>query len=311
MSNDFKLINQNALKELNNGERYKVQTLLRENAKKNPCFYTLHNLGNFYVDVGIVKPNESKINAKKLGIKYLNRAQSYAKSNITLLALGEAYFSLKDYDKAIECFKGAYDIDSDYESSFNLASVLYKTGNYGEALQFFEQALKMNKSDNYLETYIVLLFCLIKINKVKCHARLCDLIKEDKVDLNSGKYFLMEADKFVLAFLCGDLVRAEQWITYVTDHFGLESSEMAMIFECLFTLNKPEKAKKVLVAEIDRLKSFDCNMKNEIKELRKVFLQSEYRKKLIRNYQYRVSLVGKCCYYGCEEHNTRFTFVEA
>lgn len=108
------------LEELSQNEVYKAQTLFRQNAKKNPCFATLNNLGVFYVYEGLFKLDNSGHKVPKLGVSYLKKDEKYQKSNLTLLALGKVSFEVKDYEEASKNFRQACELKSDYTNVYNL-----------------------------------------------------------------------------------------------------------------------------------------------------------------------------------------------
>jgi len=67
---------------------YAAQQLFRKNVRRNPCFLTLHNLGHFYVQEGIVSEGDAWIRyAERLGIKYCLRAAAIEKSVLNLYAI--------------------------------------------------------------------------------------------------------------------------------------------------------------------------------------------------------------------------------
>lgn len=295
LNNDIEALNQFALEALSRNELYEAQNLFRQNAKRYPCFITFNNLGIFYVFEGLYKPDYSRRRAKKLGISYLKKAELYQKSRLTMLGLGQAYFEIKDYKEASKNFQEAYEYKPDYATTHDLALSFYMQGMYREASMWFKKALSICSRDDYAETCAIYAFSLLQIDKRKCHEVLSDLLKDDT------EY--MEVEKFTLAYLCNDLEAAVSQIKPMLEHFSIEVEEMAMVFDCLFKLDKKEEAMEYLRNKVEFLEECDYNFQPEIKRLKKVFSQEEYRKEAILSYQYIIPPVKQCCYYGCKQHN--------
>lgn len=295
MNNDFEIINESALEALGQNEFYQAQTLFRQNAKQNPCFATFNNLGVFYIFEGLFKPDNSCRSAKKSGVYYLKKAEKLQKSNLTLLALGYVLFEDEDYEEASMNFKQASELKFDYESVYNLALSLYRQGIYKDAVEWFEKALAICDNSNRIETYMAYTFSLLKIDREKCSKELNNLLENDTA--------YIELEKFTLAYLCNDLQAAERQIKPMLEHFSIDIEEMAMVFECLFRLNKGDEAAEYLKNKVEQLKESSYNFQSKIKRLKKVFVQEEYRKEIISSYRYIAPLFKQCCYYGCKQHN--------
>ncbi|WP_312103306.1 tetratricopeptide repeat protein [Lachnoclostridium sp.] len=166
LDTDFEIINQSALEALSQNELYKAQTLFRQNAKKTHCFATLNNLGVFHVYEGLFKPDNSGHNAKKFGVSYLKKAEKYQKSNLTLIALGNVSFEVKDYEEASKNFRQACELKSDYATVYNLALSFFRQDRYEDALTWFEKALNICDNSDYAETYAASAFHRLTDNLV-------------------------------------------------------------------------------------------------------------------------------------------------
>ncbi|MEO7263411.1 MAG: hypothetical protein ABIW38_00795 [Ferruginibacter sp.] len=95
----------------------------------------LFNTGLAYAGMG------DRANAK---VSYWNTIKYYPDHRGALNNLGTDYFEEKKYDSAYFYFKRCYDIDSSYaKSSQNLAIYYFTIGNYGQAIQFAANAIKM------------------------------------------------------------------------------------------------------------------------------------------------------------------------
>lgn len=295
MYSNIELINEAALEELNQNKIYRAQTLFRQNVKENSCFITLNNLGVFHVFEGLLKPDNSRRGATKLGISYLKKAAIYQKSELTLRTLGKVYFEAREYKEAGESFRLACELKPDYASLYNLAVSRYKQRMYEDSTTWFKKSLDLCEASGYADTYIAYAFSLLHCDQQQCLGALHKLLKYDISHL--------EMDLFILAYLCNDLLEAEKQIKSMFDHWSVDIPIMAMIFDCLFKLGKDGEAKEYLKYKIESLEGYDYNIKVEINQTKKAFSSSDYRKKLIDHYHYEMPLIQQCCYYGCKQHN--------
>jgi len=214
----------------------------------------------------------------------------------TIFALGNIYFGFKEYKEAERYLKKALEFKKSYAVVFNLAVTFYKQYRYEDALIWFEKALNFCDESDYIETYATYAFTLLQIDKKKCREALNYLLEDNGTTL-------MEYDRFVLAYLCGDMVTAESLVKPMMGKFSLGVEEMSMVFDCLFQFNKKEEALKHLNDKIEILEDCDYNSLSEINQFKKAFSQEEYRKNLISSFRYDMSIVKECCYYGCKQHN--------
>jgi Tetratricopeptide repeat. len=291
----FDIINERALIFLGNRDFLSAQEFFRKNVKKNPCHVSFNNMGVFYTFEGMELPNGKIRNARKLGMKYLKKAEEYQKSNLTFLALGDVFFENKDYEEASRCFSQACGLKCDYASMYNLALSFYRQELYKEALKWFEKALDVCEKADHDKIFEAYLFSLLQIDKKMCREKLSHLLETNIVP--------MDIDVFVLAYLCDELQAAERQIEYYFKHFSLDLEEMAMAFDCLFKLNKREEAQKYLELQMKSLNGYDYNVQPEIQRLKKVFSDDEYRKNIASSFRYIRPLIKQCCYYGCKKHN--------
>jgi len=295
VSEEYITINDAALQALNQREFYQAQTLLRENAKKNPSLVTFNNLGAFYVFEGMVAPDESYRSAKKQGIKYLEKALSYQNSRFSFSALGYACFETKDFKGAAHNFGKAYEIIADYVSAYNKALSYYRKNEYVNALTWSEKACSMCEESEYFETYALYLFSLLQVDKDECSKKLHHLFNDSSNDL--------EIEKFALAYFCNDLQLAAQQANKMLEFYIVNLDIMAMVFDCLIKTNNDNEAIKYLEQKIEILKEYDYNVQPQIKRLKKALFNEEYRQAIISSFQYIKPLIAQCCYYGCKAHN--------
>jgi tetratricopeptide (TPR) repeat protein len=96
----FEDLNRIALETLEEGRFIEAQKLFRENASKNPSGVSLNNLGAYYYCEGMSLPNGSLRKVPQLALRYFKRAEEYTVSAQTQMAMGDIYFSQRDYSKA-------------------------------------------------------------------------------------------------------------------------------------------------------------------------------------------------------------------
>ena len=295
MNASVESINQLALEEMNVRAFYRAQVLFRENATKNPCFITLNNLGVFYAYEGINKPDCSRRSAEKLGIRYLKKAETYQRSHLTYSALGDIYFKNRDYEEAGMSFRQACELVSDYKTLYNYAISLYELRAYKEAMNWFEKALHNCDISNFAEMYASYLYTLLHSDRDLCCEKLPCLLKDDTN--------MMESDKFIISYLCDELLTAESLIKPMLKRFHLGGDTIAMIFSCLFRLHKDAEAAELLKLVTRKLEGYEYNVKLEIKQINKIYSDVSYRNKMIASFRYAGSLLPQCFYYGCHLHN--------
>jgi tetratricopeptide (TPR) repeat protein len=295
--NDVFSINNSALEELHNNELYKAQALFRENAKKNPCFITFHNLGLFYINEGLFDRYENRRKAKKIGINYLLKAMTYQKSYLTLFSLGSTYFENSDYIQAASYFRQACELRNDYAVIYNLALSLYRQGEYIESAEWYEKALHICDTDDYSEIYVSYSFALLHSDNKLCHKALRELIK-----MNDNNTLV---ERVIIAYFLGELSVARTQIQTMFNLWSVNVHEMAIVLDCLLKLGKDKEAIEYLKKESERFDESNYNIRSKNKQFMKLFAQEDYRKQVIESYKYLAPLIPQCCYYGCKLHNSQ------
>jgi len=295
------MMNDNALEALEIGDFLTAQNLFRQNAKSNPCFITLNNLGVFYVSEGMVLQNGKMRNASKLGLKYLKMAENYFRSHLNLMAIGEGYFNIKEYKLASEYFRHANRIRNLYTNYNNWGVSLYMQCKYVDASKCFKKALALCNDYDYYDIYPAksnifysYAFSLLQYDKMKCSTVLKKLIHSNISHI--------VIDEFILAYFCNDFQLAEKFIENMLDTWKLDIPVIAMVFDCLFKLKKNDVASKYLRLQIELLEGYEYDIRREINCVKQVFTKSDCRDKVINEYRYVPSIMTNCYYINCKKH---------
>ena len=288
---------------LSKGDFFSAQNKFRQNAKNNPCFVTLNNLGLFYISEGMELSNGDVRNATKIGLKYLKMAESFEQSHLNLMAIGQVYFNQKDYNTASDYFRRTCELSSHYINFNNLGVSLYMLRRYEEASVYFQYALDQCNELDYSDIfpskstiYSSYAFSILQYNKEKSLEILRQMIKLDISHI--------EVDEFALAYLCNDLRSAVNLCQNMFDNWRVDIPVMAMVFDCLLDLEEKDEAEKYLNYQLKQLEGYSYNTKAEINKVKKLFNQSDYRKKEISNFQYIPPLMRYCYYADCKQHNS-------
>lgn len=290
---DADSINKAALEMLEEGAFIEAQETLKKNAKNNPCLMTLNNLGVFYISEGLQLSSGKMRGARKLGMKYLLKAERSDQAQQNLLAIGDLCFKQRDFDRACMYYKKADKFEESYCVNNNWGAALYIQGAYDESLIYLKKALEAC-NDTYDKPEIVstYAFALLQTDKKKCHDVL--LSYKESVSLNPP-------DEFVLLYLCDSYDAAAMMIKQMFEEYFVDPIVMAMIVDCLLRLDKPDEAKLYYELELELLEDLDYNMKKEIESLKQAFVQADYRKELVREYQYQPRIIQHAYYIGSEK----------
>ncbi len=296
-------INNTALNSLSTGDILTAQNLFKENAKRNICFLTLHNLGIFYIQEGVFLKNGRMRNARKLGMQYLQKAKSIESSTMNLITIAVTYLESKEYEKAVYYFEQASKTLGDHVSSStfynNFGKALYLANLYKKAAECFLKALNnCVKQDEKLEINISYSYALLNIDMITCRESIDNI-------LQTSEYYVQmpDMDIFVLLYLCRDFQVAQTMCKPLLDKYHLDSSVIAMIFDCLIKLGKPDDAEECLQLQIESLEGYNYDVRTEIKNATLAIESYEFRKKLIADYHYMPPTMKQCYYIGCSEHN--------
>ena len=204
MNNDIEAKNQSALESLAKNDFYQAQITFRDNAKRNPCFITLNNLGVFYVHEGIAMENGRMRSAVKQGIKLLVKAGSFRMSGSNLAAIARAYLKLNNFEMATNYYDQAIKEMNNYALYNNCGVALYQVNQYEKASIYFSKALDICPNhDEKLEIIISYAYASLEIDKMQCNRIINDLTNAS--DLSSQ---MLDIEKFVLLYLCDDFVSA-------------------------------------------------------------------------------------------------------
>jgi tetratricopeptide (TPR) repeat protein len=299
-------INTQALSLLSEGKFFEAQTLFRRNVKNYPSLMTFNNMGVFYMEEGLNKSDDTCRSAGSLSMLYLKKALKFQKSKLTYCALGRLCFTMNnysrkenDYQGALEYYNRASEMGADYTTLFNYGVVLYALCKFLEASEYFCKALRLcdnvDLDEIFLAYSVALIYAASPKMRTVCH---------EAVDRNIEIW-----DKFMITYLCGNLDLSQDYAEEMFGVYSPNSSEMAILFDCLFKLGKLQEAEKYLELKITSLQNLNCNTEREIQKIRKSFSIPEYRSEVVAEYKYTLSLLGQCCYFGCKLHNNGPEFV--
>jgi tetratricopeptide (TPR) repeat protein len=134
----------------------------------------------------------------------------FAKSPDLLNLKGSCYVELRNFDRAIECFREALEVSPNNPSiEFNIAEVLFVTKEWQQAHDMFIEILSKVPKENMALGRIIefkILLCKKKLGQHEEAAKLAG--KYDFFD-DSPYHFYAQA---ALAYDAGDMVKAEEWI---------------------------------------------------------------------------------------------------
>jgi tetratricopeptide (TPR) repeat protein len=292
-------INAQALFLLSEGKFFEAQTSFRQNVKRHPGSMTFNNMGVFYMDEGLNKPDGTCRSAGNLGILYLKKALESQGSKLTYCALGRSYFTMNDYNRkandyqgALEYYKRASEMDADYATLFNCGVVLYTLSKFSESAEYFYKSLSLCNNIDQDNIFLAYSFALVYAASPEAYI-VCREVASRNIDI---------WDKFVIAYLCGNFDLSRDYAEQMFEGYYPSLPEMAMLFDCLLKLEKCQEAEKYLELQISSLQDFAYNTEREDRELKKLFFDAKYRSKIIAKYKYKLSLLEQCCYFGCKIH---------
>lgn len=102
-------------------------------------------------DLGVIYEKKGQLDLAER--EYKKAITKDKNSYIPYFNLGNLYYKKGEKEKAIEFYRKALEKQEDPDVLNNLAFVLYETGNYKDALMYIERAIKVNKKEEYIDTY--------------------------------------------------------------------------------------------------------------------------------------------------------------
>lgn len=235
LSDEYKKLNEEALKSLEDGDFDKAQSLLVSNAKRYPNGCTLNNLGVFYMNCGIRQKNGKLVSAWKNGFKYLIRAAEADKNTTVLSNIGVELFQVGEYEKAYDYFLDAYTARENHLLKYNMGICRYMSGNYAEAADVLGSLQDRSSFDEVLEALGLLplfpyCFSLISLGKkTECKRALKEYAELYLDELCSTDNIY---DAFTLLFMCGEYDEASIMMPKIAQYWLLDYPIIAMFAEC-------------------------------------------------------------------------------
>lgn len=282
---------------------YRSQKVFERNAQLNPCFLTYNNLGYFYAEEGRWHYSKKIGEAKRLGIKYLKKAEKMEQSYKNIMALGDAYFDLKKYKVAIKYYSKASNFSDNYISFYNLGVCYYEQKKHSEASTYFKQALE--KFGNVPTGVPTISKGKINISyafSVYQHDRNEFIKIVQQIPLVDFEGY--ELYEFILWYLCNNFEIAIDILPKMFEHWGVSTDVMAMVFEVLIYFDKKDEAIEHINDKLESLKESSYNTRTEQRKLKKLISNTHYRKKVISKFHYTQNIF-KDCYYIYDEQLTQ------
>ena len=297
------ILNDKALETLNNGDYnwHDAQPLFRKNVEKNPSVMTFNNLGVFYLEFGMMLANGKVQNADKLGLRYLKKAASTAKSYTNLMALGDYYLQpqlldFADYYNAEKYYKQAADINETTDVMINLGGIYFMQKRYAEASAVYEQvSLSPDYQDDQNMHRLSYAFSLVYNNQPLNSQKINAIVKF--LGLTD------DPDVFALAYLNEDMNLAERFINNIFNVFLYHIPIIAMAVDCLLKLDKYIEAENLINLQIKAFEENEFPDKQDIIILSQISDNPIVRKKQISNYEYIPKFARPCYFIGCKKHN--------
>ncbi|WP_308752940.1 tetratricopeptide repeat protein [uncultured Anaerotruncus sp.] len=289
-------MNNLALEKLNQGDFFEAQACFRENTKEYPEALCFNNLGVFYTTEGLLLKSGKVRKSLALGIKYLERARRLGVSSPkNLLALGSAYYDQGELEKAKNYFLKAIELGEDAIAPYNLGVVQFLLRGYRVSTKYLEKSFEQSILDGKdMDESLVYVYSLINYDVSKGRNALEKVL--------AAKIPHIELDTFVLAYLCQELTLAKSLVEDMFVSWAVPPVVMAMVFDCMFSLGLADEAKKYKVLQEKILGEYNYNARREICEIRKIYMDKDYRDGLIKSYKFQPLLKRGCYYIGCKLH---------
>lgn len=254
MPDEYKKLNEEALKFLEYGDFDKAHSLLVSNAKRYPNGCTLNNLGVFYINCGIRQKSGKLVSAWKNGFKHLIMAAEADKNTTILSNIGVELYQTGEYEKAYDYFLDAYTASENHLLKYNMGICRYMSGNYAEAADILGSLQDRSSFDEVLRALGSLplfpyCFSLVSLGKkAECKRALKEFAELYSDDLYSDDNIY---DAFTLLFMCGEYDEASKIMPTIAQSWVLDYSVIAMIAECAEKahMGKAEENARALISE--------------------------------------------------------------
>jgi tetratricopeptide (TPR) repeat protein len=195
----------------------------------------------------------------------LNFTSSEARQSIRFSNIGMTFFHLKDYNKAMEYLNKALTIDTKYKQQIKIGirkneigTILAAQGKFGEAIQLQEEALKIFRDADVMESQIITLADLGDIYRKTGRlekAELCYLESAEIASKNNSLHHLSRNYKslYEIAEIREDYKQAFRYFRLYSatndSVFNSEKHEQIAKFEVLFETEKKEKENQLLLRD--------------------------------------------------------------
>lgn len=294
-------LNQSALGFLLQEDFLSAQEAFRKNAKVNPGLISLNNLGAYYITEGMTLKKQMVRNAKKIGFRLLQSAEKHGFAYENQMALGDFHFNSKEYRIAVDYYNRACKIKQTVNVLRNLGITFYLQEEYVNASLYFEKAISMCKEPQSFEEHGDTIwagyaYSTIKFDKKKARIILDEIFKH--------QFSFMEANKFALAYLCGNFDIAGQYADKLFEAEVPDTYQLAMIYDYFAYIGKKEKGIGYVQERIDELNEIPYNTKKKISQLEEMVINQCFREEMIQSYIYPLSITSSCYYIGCLVHKT-------
>jgi len=119
--------------------------------------------------------------------EYMAAIESDASNREAYLNLGSLYSRMNRLGEAMECYRKALELGDDYLVHFNMGSLLYKTGEYKQAVLALEKSRRQNGSFTLTLLVMGLSFSRLRNHAAaeSCFARVLDLDSGNRVALTA------------------------------------------------------------------------------------------------------------------------------
>lgn len=292
-----KEINQMALMCLSKQNWQIAQQLFFQNARKNPSHESYNNLGIYLTLEGITCKNGNVRSAKKLGMKYLQRAMEMCESSINLCAVAKAYdFELRCatgqkktvlYQIIYELLEKAYSITPTKETLYNILRMQILTKAHNETIL---GNIKKLLTEFVCEESVRLYFEMLRLYSLYDEALEC--IKQ------YGNY--LSADDLLLFYAKHQKYdEGYKLCKVVSKQYSPDKYTSSAIVECFINTNHLEEARYYAQYAIEVEKSISyVGKENWYKKIFSNLSTSDaFRKELILNYLSLPPFIDVCYYF--------------
>lgn len=151
----------NAFLEIEEGNLYHAQILLRNAAREKPCCDTFQNLGVFYAKEGVQLRSGRGRSANRIAKIWLNKALQYKDVKAIHLSLGYIALEERDLAEASSQFQSAYNLPPhDWNSAYHCSLCCCRTHDYLNMLVWSRKMQSLTSREYTEESNEMLAFAL-------------------------------------------------------------------------------------------------------------------------------------------------------